>query len=1036
MGVGLSLLLALLPTLALAQAPVDRFGGVEIADVRLLAPDGGLPEESLDALLRARSGEALSLFSVRTDLVTLMRVGEFSAVEAEAEPWFTQDATGELREAVMLTYMVWPAPRVAEVNLSGVTHLNERDVRSELALDIGDVFYEELAATTTQSRLRRHYANHGHPKARVDVLAAPTEDGVVVDVLVEEGPAQNLVRLNFSGDLPVPRKVLTRWARKKGLREGKPVALRDVTAAQRHIRSKLAGFSTLRPKHGGWVQVRVTPAWVEEGDNLIVTYSIEPGQRLELAVTGIPWRPVQQARQALVIDERVRLTRGFIDVAPDRMADALAKKGFYKAKAEVTLNRGAETQVLAVDVDRGSRHVLRGDLPWRRRGIRFIGNEQEDHSSLRTVIEQTSPDVVRLGRITDDELEKGLRASEKYYQSKGYLDAKLELTDLSIRKRQFPRSILDSLSTLVPGAVDRVLIDLEITVDEGNLTLLDALTISGSAVELDFVETARARLEQSPYSPQALEALAREIVEAHRNDGYLEADARVVSRLTDPSHYNATIEVTSGDQILLRSIVTRGSRRTRRAFLRREVDQPLGSTITTEKVDALRRGLVELGTFHSVDLALLGDEPGRDLLITVEERPIHSYEIGGGASTDQGIRAFGRYTRHNLFGIAHRLDAFGSVGVEYASDSLSDWRPDFGTEPEWRAGVTYTAPRFPLRSQKVVLDLLLRERRFERTYEIAQFGVSAGLITQLSTQTQIRLGAKLMRRRLEDADVGALLRGDSTQPKEVWVDLLRFQDGPLTDWRTQDTLEVIALQDWRDDPLTPTRGAVVRLVGELAPGALGAVSYVKTEARVTGWIPLGGPSLRITAEGGRAFMLGDGILPLEERYRIGGTGSLRGFRRDAVGPRREVDQVDLDWPSSLAPLISEATRKQPKRWVPAGGDTMAMGIFELVLPLPVLGMTSWDGYALTLFTDVGNVWLLRGTELVQSESDAVRNTFSAPLRSSIGLGLSIETPIGPLGIDFATNLQSATAQGAKHTLLQTNWEEPPMRVHLSIGALQ
>ncbi|MCO4745984.1 MAG: BamA/TamA family outer membrane protein [Proteobacteria bacterium] len=1035
MGVGL-ILLALLPTLALAQSPAETFGGVEIADVRLLAPEGGLPDESLDALLRAQAGDALSVFAVRTDLATLMRVGEFSAAEAEAEPWFTQDANGDLRQAVMLTYKVWPAPRVASVNLSGVEALKARDVRSALGLDQGDAFYEELDAPTTSARMRRYYANQGYPRARIDVLAAPTDDGVVVDVLVQEGAPQNLSRLSFAGELPVPDKVLRRWARRDGLRDGKPIAAGAITAAQRRIRTRLARFSAFRPERTGWVQARVTPAWVEEGDDLGVTYSIEPGRRLDLEVSGIPWRPKAKVRQALGINERVRLTRGFMDVAPDKVAYSLAEHGFYEASADVALIPGDEVQTLKVDVTRGRRHVLRGDLPWGKRGIAFTGNEDSDHTALRTVLEQASPEVLRLGRITDEELDKGIHAAEKYYESRGHLDAELELTSFEVRPRRFPRSVIDAIARAIPGAAERVLVDIEIEVREGDLTTLSALTVEGAAedAQLDFVQAEVAELEGAPYSPQALEVLARRIVSAHRDAGYLEADARVVSRLYDASSYNATLEVTSGDQILLRSVVTRGARRTRNGFLRREVDQQVGTAVTSESLDDLRRQLVDLGIFRTVDLALLGDEPGRDLLITVEERPIHSWEVGGGGSTDQGIRAFGRYTRHNLWGRAHRLDVFGAVGVEYASDSLSDWRPDFRTEPEWRAGLTYTAPRFPLRSQRVVIDLLLREQRFERTYEMGQFGVAAGLITALPSKTQIRLGARLEGRRLEEADVGALL------PGEVWTEHLRPGDGPLTRWRVQDTLEAIALQDWRDDPLSPTRGAVVRLLGEIAPGGVGisgsSVSFMKTEARVTGWIPLRGATLRITAEGGHAFMLADGLLPLEDRYRLGGTGSLRGFRRDAVGPRRQVGQVDVDWPSGLEPMLAQATRDHPTRWVPVGGDTVALGIFELVLPLPVLGMSSWDGYALRLFTDVGNVWLVRGRDLAHSESDAVRSIFSAPVRASVGAGISIETPIGPLGIDVATNLQSLSASGATQVLLREDWEEPPVRIHLSLGALQ
>ena len=226
----------------------------------------------------------------------------------------------------------------------------------------------------------------------------------------------------------------------------------------------------------------------------------------------------------------------------------------------------------------------------------------------------------------------------------------------------------------------------------------------------------------------------------------------------------------------------------------------------------------------------------------------------------------------------------------------------------------------------------------------------------------------------------------------------------------------------------------------MAPGRLGptqsGVSFLKTEARLSGWIPVSGATFRVTGEIGKAFLPQSDVLPLEDRYRLGGTGSMRGFRRDVIGPRREVNQVSIDWPGSLDPVLSESVRDTPTRWVPVGGDSRALGTVELVMPLPLLGMSGWDGYAASIFTDVGNVWLLRGAEDVQSTGGALADGWNPALRVATGVGLSIETPVGPLGLDLAANLQSLTATGARRTLLRDVLEEPPIRVHLSLGSLR
>ena len=75
-----------------------------------------------------------------------------------------------------------------------------------------------------------------------------------------------------------------------------------------------------------------------------------------------------------------------------------------------------------------------------------------------------------------------------------------------------------------------------------------------------------------------------------------------------------------------------------------------------------------------MSLDLLGDDDVRDLVISVQERPRWGFELGGGLSTDQGVRSFGRLTRRNLFGRAHMLDIYGVVGLEYGNFLQPEWK--------------------------------------------------------------------------------------------------------------------------------------------------------------------------------------------------------------------------------------------------------------------------------------------------------------------------------------------------------------------------
>ena len=89
--------------LLLASSPVQAstsqqpwYYNLPVANVVLQAPEGGLPEESLEPLLRTRQGQEFHPRQVQLDLATLYRVGEFAEVEAHVEPWFIIDFAGNL----------------------------------------------------------------------------------------------------------------------------------------------------------------------------------------------------------------------------------------------------------------------------------------------------------------------------------------------------------------------------------------------------------------------------------------------------------------------------------------------------------------------------------------------------------------------------------------------------------------------------------------------------------------------------------------------------------------------------------------------------------------------------------------------------------------------------------------------------------------------------------------------------------------------------------------------------------------------------
>ncbi len=1039
-GFGLALALVWSAT-ATAQTADDPpwYAGLPVADVRLSSPDGGLPEESLEPLLRVVEGAPLALSAMRLDLVTLYRVGEFSAVEADIEPWVVTDAEGALVPGVLLTYIVHPAPIAASVRVTGHDWVRALDIERAARIDLGESFYEELDAPPVEERIRALLEARGFPEGHAVVGAQPLPGTHQVDVLihVEEGPPVLVDRLELAGRFPVPERRIRRWIGRAGVKEGKPLAASAVTDAQVAVRTRLASLGGGFTPSRGYVSARVTPAITGDGEGgTQVTYTIEPGPRLELKVRGLSWRPRAKAREAIGIDERARLTRGFLEAAPERMDTWLMERGFYTTHTDVRLDEDprGRWQVLHVDIERGPRYLVHR--------VAFDGNTQTNDAELRTVMDQASDTVLRLGRATEPALLSGVRSIEDLYRSRGYLDVRARLAEIRVAEglhdlepdgrpplwRVLSRPLRPGTRYLIP----------RVEVSEGPLTHLVALEVKGAAPDVDLaaIEVQREALVDGPYSPQALAALAREVVLAHRRAGYLEADARVNRAPAGEQALAAEIEVEPGILVRMRSLVFRGTRLTRQSTIRREVPLVLGEPITSTALEDMRRSLYDLDVFRTVSPELIGDGAARDLVVRLDERPLWAFELGGGVATDQGIRGFGRVTRRNLWGLAHRLDLYALAGFDWIGNSVTDWRPDF-LAPEWRAAVSYTAPRFPWKSSTAVIDLLLRERMQERYWQMSRSGAGIAIDTAFTPKMSLRTGIRVESRRLIRVDTGALL------PGEVWTELVdpKYPELPSPD-RWQGSVYALWLVDLRDSPMAPTRGVFLSVLGEWAPTFKTlqntvTASWLKSDVRVSGYIPIGGPILNLSAEATYGASLDGGILPLEDRYRLGGTGSLRGFRRDSVGPTNQVAQYTMDWPEALGPAIGYATRENDTRWVATGGDTRVLAVAELLLPLPVLGLRAWDGYALALFGDVGNVWLLNTSArgVATSDQEPYRTLHHPAVRYGLGVGLRVGTPVGPLQIDLAANPAALAARGEVKQLLREQWAEPTVRFHLSLGSL-
>ncbi len=1037
----LPLLALLIAPRAAAQDLADPtwYAGRLVSSVEIVAGEGALLDEDLRPLLRATESRPLDPMVVQLDLRTLYRVTPLAAIEADIVPWpVYDDRIGDVTLGAKVRYILYPSPRVADVRVQGARRVRAREVLRYARLNEGDAFDAALDPPEVDDRVTRALQARGFPDASVEVESFAAADDPFrreVWIRVDEGQPRLLERIDVRGapEGLSPQRI-ARWARGAGLKRGDPIAEDALTRARFVLRRKLARLSPgpaadalLGPRlirgltragvlpPGGWVDARViVEAEPSAQGGVVARVDLDAGRRLDVRASGVA---ASVARDALGVDERLRLTRGFLEDAPRRVEDSLAIRGYNAASAEVSLRETADVQVLEVTVDRGPRH--------RRKPFTFEGNTTLSDTQLRTVLNQASPDVLRRRRQTPAALDAGVQAVTDLYRSVGH-DAVDVQADPPRYRRRRPLLSLDR---------SRRWITQNLRITEGPRTRLATVAVEGAAdgVDLPGLQATLAALEGGPYSPQGLQGLAQRIVDAHRAEGFLDADARVRATPTEAG-FAARILVLPGDRVLLRSFATRGNRRVPSRYLRRTLAPPLGEPLDARTLDDIRQRLYDLGMFSAVELTLIGDDAARDLVVDLRERPRHTLETGFGLASDQGVRALGRWTMRNLFGPADRIDTNALVGLRFGPGAGGlGLLPAFRT-PEYRLGSTYTLPLS--RVTEVALSLVGQEELQERNWRLLRRAVGLQWVYQPRRATLLQLRARLEHRRLAGADPGALLATD------VWADpALRLPSAPSVDTRGRlvDQIELVWLDDHRDNPLQPTRGTVASTRVAFSPQIVQPayarhlrVPLFAAEARGAIVLPVGPLSLRLNAEGGHQRVVPIGTIasfdvdgepvgpavPVEERYRLGGTASLRGFRRDGVGPQQQVRQLDLAWPDALGPTIADTLRLDDSRFVPTGGDTFARITADLLVPLPALGLTDWEGYDLALFVDVGQAWFAAKTA-------ATPPRVGEPIvRGAAGVGLRVLTPVGPLQTDLAFNPLPIRAL-----------REPVARLHLSLGTL-
>ena len=177
-------------------------------------------------------------------------------------------------------------------------------------------------------------------------------------------------------------------------------------------------------------------------------------------------------------------------------------------------------------------------------------------------------------------------------------------------------------------------------------------------------------------------------------------------------------------------------------------------------------------------------------------------------------------------------------------------------------------------------------------------------------------------------------------------------------------------RDGRDSALVPTRGILQRFNSDLS--ASGDARYVRTNYQIQQYTPLTKKyTLALNADLGWGQGLSNRPYPLFKNYFVGGLGSVRGFQQSTLGPSDSTNSLFLGGPKKI---VMNAELMAP---FPGAGNDRTLRLFA--------------------FTDVGRAF---------GENEKIN---LSELRSSIGVGLSWISPMGPLRFSYALPMRRQVA---------------------------
>ena len=421
---------------------------------------------------------------------------------------------------------------------------------------------------------------------------------------------------------------------------------------------------------------------------------------------------------------------------------------------------------------------------------------------------------------------------------------------------------------------------------------------------------------------------------------------------------DVSFHVDAGARVKIGEIRFVGLKRVHEKLVRRRLTLHSGQWFNPTAIEAARRDLSTLGPFAaiSVQLGTAADAAGGvPITFVLRERPRHAVTLNTAYSTDLGGSGGVTWTDRNVFGNAEQLKIAASI-INLGGSSTTGIGYDTSAK--------FTVPDFGHRDQSL---------------QVAVGAIKQSLLAydQKAITTGVTINRKL-------SSLWNVSTGVATSDEQIIQEGVNY-NYTLLMLPLGVSYDSTNLASPLDDPTHGMRDSL-SVTPTLAIGHPNA-TFIISQIKFAGYfdlhgLGLGAPGRSVLAAralAGQASGAGEFSLPPDQRFYGGGSGTVRGFRYQGVGPQFCVKNAV---PVPNQPCFTDGN--------PIGGTAIVAGSLEW-------RQRFGQNFGGAAFIDAGQV-------------SATLKPLPSDFRVGVGMGVRYYTPIGPIRFDVAVPTRRRTGR--------------------------